>query len=121
MDALNDALNDCFVCINRPSGAFGSHNYEISSLLQINSVDVFLALEALDCKKSSGPDGIDSLFLKIYAPFLSYPLTIIFNKLLESWKVWFFQFNGRTHLSLQSIRTALRVILRAIDTFLSLI
>jgi hypothetical protein len=51
---------------------------------QITSSDVCLALKALDVNKSSGPDHIAPLYLKLAAELISSPLTYLFNLSLST-------------------------------------
>uniref|UniRef100_A0A131YS31 Tick transposon n=1 Tax=Rhipicephalus appendiculatus TaxID=34631 RepID=A0A131YS31_RHIAP len=48
--------------------------------IEISREGVFQQLLKLDTKKSSGPDGIPTVFLKRYAEWMSHYLTIIFQK-----------------------------------------
>lgn len=55
--------------------------------LYFNSETVYKKIRSLKISSSSGPDGLSSKFLSDYADVLAAPLTIIFNKSMESGQV----------------------------------
>lgn len=54
---------------------------DISSI-SVEPLDILKLLQALDCKKSAGPDGLHPLLLKKCSKSLTYPITLLFKKSL---------------------------------------
>jgi hypothetical protein len=64
---------------NQPYGVFPNINFKNTSTKETENI-----IKSLKAKESYGYDGITTKILKISAPFISYPLSYIFNKSMLS-------------------------------------
>ena len=92
---LNDYLNSVFSTnLNLKIQKFAKRTEKIcefSVAKELGESQVKKRLQELNDRKTGGPDGINSFFLKNCAGSLSYPLSKVFGKSLESGvlpKIW---------------------------------
>jgi hypothetical protein len=71
--------NPNYYLLNQPHRAFPSINFKNTSTKEIENI-----IRSLKAKGSHGCDGITTKILKISAPFISSPLSYIFNKSMLS-------------------------------------
>ena len=68
-------VSNCYI-LHQPHGALSNINFKNTSAKEIENI-----IRSLKAKESHGYDEITTKILKISAPFISFPLTYIFNKL----------------------------------------